>query len=339
MSGPVVVVTGGSGFLGHVLVGQLLERTDALAPSEVRVFDPRAPRHDHPKLTHVRGDVRSLEATRRAVRGADLVFHCAAAVDWGQEPPSFLHEVNVRGTETVIEACRREGVRAMVHTSSIDAVYTGRPVVRGDESLPYPTRYPSVYGETKSLGEQRALAADGDGLRTIAVRPCCIFGEGDPYHAQPLLDMAAAGRLVRIGDGRARSQWSYVGNVAHLHRLAAARLLDGDATAAGQVYFVTDVAPANFFEFLAPFVEAAGYRMPSWSLPRAPLYAAGALLEAVSRVPGVRFRPVVTRFAVDFVCQDFTIETDKAARLLGYAPLFAPEETIARTTAYYAKRA
>jgi nucleoside-diphosphate-sugar epimerase len=46
----------------------------------------------------------------------------------------------------------------------------------------------------------------------------------------------------------------------------------------------------------------------------------------------------VTRFAVDFVTQDFTIRTDKAARELGYEPLYPPEEAIERTVAYYASK-
>jgi nucleoside-diphosphate-sugar epimerase len=338
-SGPVVVVTGGSGYLGTVLVEQLLERAAPLAPREVRVFDPKPCRHaGHPRLSHVPGDVRSSAAVREAVRGADLVFHCAATVDWGRVSERELEDVNVRGTEQVIDACRREGVAALVHTSSIDAVYTGAPVRDGDERLPYPARYPSAYGRTKAEGEQRALRANGGGLRTVVVRPLCIFGEADPWHARPLIDMAEGGRLIRIGDGRARSAWSYVGNVAHLHRLAGAALLEAEGRGAGEVYFATDVEPANFFEFLAPFVEAAGHRMPRWSLPRAPLYALGALLEGAAHLsrPLVRFEPVITRFAVDFVTQDFTIRTDKAARELGYAPLYPPAEAVERTRAWYA---
>lgn len=338
-SRPVVVVTGGSGYLGGVLVEQLLSRSDRLSPREVRVFDPKPSRHPaHSRLRHIAGDVRSVEALREAVRGADLVFHCAAIVDWGRVSERELEDVNVRGTRHVIEACRREGVGALVHTSSIDAVYTGAPVLDGDERLPYPKRYPSVYGRTKAEGEQLALAANGKELRTVVVRPCCIFGEADPWHTQPLLDMAERGRLIRVGDGRARSQWSYVGNVAHLHRIAGAALLAPEARGAGEVYFVTDVEPANFFDFLAPMLAAAGHRLPGWSLPRAPLYAVGAFLEAAAHLarPWVRFEPTLTRFAVDFVTQDFTIRTDKARRQLRYEPLYRPHEAIARTVAYYA---
>ncbi|HJL15704.1 MAG TPA: NAD-dependent epimerase/dehydratase family protein [Sandaracinaceae bacterium LLY-WYZ-13_1] len=338
-SAPVVVVTGGSGYLGRTLVEQLLTRSDALAPREVRVFDRAPSRHgDRPGLRAIRGDVRSLRGVREAVRGADLVFHCAATVDWGRVSDRELEAVNVGGTETVLEACRREGVGAVVHTSSIDAVYGGDPVIDGDETLPYPIRYPSTYGRTKAESERRALDANDGALRTTVVRPCCIFGEADPWHARPLLEMAERGRLIRIGDGRARSQWSYVGNVAHLHRLAGASLLAPEAKAAGERYFVTDVEPANFFAFLAPFLEAAGHRMPRWSLPRAPLYALGATFEGAARLVPEPFRPkpTLTRFAVDFVTQDFTIRTDKAALELGYRPLYPPDEALARTTAWYA---
>lgn len=335
-----MVVTGGAGFLGSVVVAQLLAGDAPIVPREVRVFD-RAPFAGE-RVRAIRGDVRSREALREAVRGADVVIHCAAVVDWGREPDEVLHAINVGGTDNVIAACKDEGVRALVHTSTLDVVYSGRPIVNGDESLPYPKRHPNAYCSTKAEAERRALAANGDALHTAVIRPCCIFGEADPFHVPPLLELAEKGRLVRVGDGRARSQFSYVGNVAHALILAGRSLLSPDARAAGQLYFVTDCEPANFFDFVAPFVEAEGVRMPpaSRGLPRAPLYAAGALLEGISYLarPVVRFTPTLTRFAVDFVCVDFTIRTDKLARELGYAPRVAPDEAIARTAAWHRAR-
>ncbi len=340
-SGPVVVVTGGAGFLGRVVVSQLLGEGAPLTPSEVRVFD----RADHPHGDRVRtfkGDLREREDLRRAFRGADLVIHCAAAVDWGRESEEVLHAVNVLGTENVIAACRDEGVRALVHTSTLDVVYTGRPVVDGDESLPYPDRHPNAYCSTKAEGERRALAANDEQLRVAVIRPCCIFGEEDPYHVPPLLELAERGRLVRVGDGSSRSQFTYVGNVAHALILAGASLLSPESPAAGQLYFVTDCEGANFFDFVTPFVEAEGVKMPPAhrGLPRTPLYAIGALLEGAAWLvrPVFRFAPTLTRFAVDFVCMDFTIRTSKLAEDLGYEPRYPPAEAIERTIAWHRSR-
>ena len=63
-------------------------------------------------------------------------------------------------------------------------------------------------------------------------------------------------------------------------------------------------------------------------------------LEGASRLlrPVVDFRPTVTRFAVDFVCLDFTFRSDKARRELGYAPVYTEEEAFARTIDYFRAR-
>lgn len=110
-----IFVTGGSGFLGRHLLRELVARGDevrALARSEASaqvVADLGA--------TPVRGDLSAVEALRSGVKGCDLVFHCAVlAEDWGD--PAVFHQVNVVGTENVIEAGRAAGVRRFVHRDS-----------------------------------------------------------------------------------------------------------------------------------------------------------------------------------------------------------------------------
>jgi len=349
--GRVVVVTGGAGYLGDTLVGQLLE-DPVLAPAEVRVVDlVPSPRGNDARVRSVPCDVRNLDALRAAVAGADVVFHAAALVDWGRIAPGELAAVNVGGSENAVAACVAEGVPALVHTSTLDVVYSGDPVHAGDETLPYPRRFPNAYCRTKALAEQRAIAGNGrplarppvrgggERLRTCAVRPCSIFGEGDPFHIGSLVAMARRGRLFRVGDGTARSQFSYLGNVAHCHVMAARSLLSETPRAAGEVYFATDFEAANFFDFLAPFVEAAGYRMPppSKGLPRTPLYALGATMEGLAAAtrPFLGWQPTLTRFAIDFVAKDFIISTDKATRELDYRPRYDLGQATERTAAWF----
>ncbi len=345
---PVVLITGGAGFVGHALVRELLKSASEggiLQPREIRVFDPRPSEYEgHERVRCLRGDVRDLEALREACQAVDLVFNCAALVDWGRQPESLLDAVNIGGVENVVRACRAAGVTALVHTSTLDAVYSGRAVLDGDESLPYPDRFVNGYCRTKAAGEQVALRANGaplvgrEGtLRTLVLRPSSIIGERDPYHVTSLMQMARGGWMVRIGDGRARSQHVYVGNVAHAHCVAGRALLEGRG--AGQAYFITDFPPKNFFDFLEPILNACGYRFLPWSLalPRPLMMAVGTTLEAVARWirPVVSFTPTVTRFAVDYVCLDFTLSGAKLQRELGYQPLYGEAEAFARTIAWF----
>lgn len=332
-----VLVTGGAGFLGRALLERLLD--EPTFEGTVRVLDRVAPGLHHPRLEVVVGDVRDAEAVRAACAGVDGVIHAASLVDWGLVPDAELEAVNVQGTRHVLEACAAHGVGALVHVSSLDAVYDGRPVLDGDESLPYPSRYPNAYCRTKAEAEQ-LLLDDDDGAtpRRAVLRLVGLWGERDPYHLGHVLGMARRAPMVRIGDGRSRSQHLYVGNAADACVIALHDLL-GPGRATGRVYFVTDHPPENFFDFLEPVVTGCGLRMLPWSLaaPRGLVWTLGAGLEALAWAtrPVVRWRPGISRFAVDFVCKDLTFRGDRLREELGWAPPFGPEEALARTLAYW----
>ncbi|KAM9367160.1 3 beta-hydroxysteroid dehydrogenase type 7-like, partial [Phaethornis superciliosus] len=134
LRGRVVVVTGGAGFLGTHLVRTLLEEEPEL--KELRVLDLEGPKgleHPAPCLRWLRGDVGDAGAVGRALRGADVVFHCAARVELGEgKPPGEVGRVNVSGTRNVLAGCRAGGVKVLIYTSSMEVV---GPNTRGDPFL------------------------------------------------------------------------------------------------------------------------------------------------------------------------------------------------------------
>ena len=188
----------------------------------------------------------------------DVVFQTAAAV-WDVNTPDHVYEdVNVDGNRSVLDVCRERGIRRLVYTSTIDVVVDGRrPVVDGDESLPYPERLPrDAYSRTKIEAEQLMLAADSPELATCALRPVGMYGPRDRYHLGNMVAMARKGNKLRLGSGSARFSHAYSENVAHAHVLAAYHLFPG-SNAAGNAYFIGDHYPAeNFFDFMQPFLEA-----------------------------------------------------------------------------------
>ncbi|MCG8589265.1 MAG: NAD-dependent epimerase/dehydratase family protein [Proteobacteria bacterium] len=337
-TGPLLV-TGGAGFLGGALLRELVRADPVLAPSEIRVFDRRPAQHT--RVKSFQGDIRSYEDVRSACDGAEVVLHAASLVDWGRASERELEDINVTGTQNVLRACRESGVRALVYTSTMDVVYGGRPIRDADERLPYPARFNDGYARTKAAAEQAVLAADATGaLRTCAVRPCGMFGEADPYHLPNTLEAVASGQLrFRIGDGRAVFQHVYVGNVAHAHLLAAAKLLEPEPRVAGEIYLITDIPACNFFAFMEPILERLGHPLPPAhrTLPYPLVYAVAAAVEAFARAarPFTAWRPTLTRSSVRIVCQDLSFRGDKARRDLGYAPRYSEAEAVDRTVEHF----
>ena len=337
-----ILVTGGSGFLGQAIVRELLQDDAPLRAGRLRILDIR----DYngvmdPRIDFVRGDVRHPEDVRKACGGIDLVIHAAAIVDWGTQPPKEVYRVNYLGTEHVVQACRDQGVSMLVYASSLDAVITGRPLRDVDETQPYPAKHLNMYCESKCLAEQLVLAAHGERLRTVALRPSDIYGEGDPYHIPPLIDMAKRGFYVRIGDGTARSQHVYVGNMAWAFVLAARALADGNPQVGGNAYFITDGPGSNFFTFFDDIVMRAGYtiRPRGLWLPCKLTYGMGAMAESLAFLvrPIRYYNPKLSRFAVMYTTTDFTFTADKAQHDFGFTPKYGPEEAMANTVDYFRK--
>ena len=116
MTAGSVLVTGGTGFLGRALVERLLGTADqvkALARSDASTGELRALGAEP-----VRGDVLDLEPLAAAMRGCDIVYHAAGANAFCARDPSPMFEVNVRGSQNVVRAAARAGVRRLVYTSS-----------------------------------------------------------------------------------------------------------------------------------------------------------------------------------------------------------------------------
>lgn len=97
----------------------------------------------------------------------------------GANNPKLCWTVNVDGTKAVIEACKVNGVKYLVYTSSAGVTYTGGDIIDVDERLPVvdASNAYDTYNLTKAEAEKLVLAANGeDGLKTVAIRPSGIFG-------------------------------------------------------------------------------------------------------------------------------------------------------------------
>jgi 3beta-hydroxy-delta5-steroid dehydrogenase/steroid delta-isomerase len=150
--GPVCLVVGGAGFLGQALTRALLERGH-----RVRVLD-RTPLPAGGRAEQHLADIRDLGAVREATSGVSTVFHTAAVINllgvYDRATRAEVFGINYDGTRNVIQACVDAGVPRLVHTSTNSVCFDPDPVVNGDESKPYATRFIDLYAESKVEAER-----------------------------------------------------------------------------------------------------------------------------------------------------------------------------------------
>jgi nucleoside-diphosphate-sugar epimerase len=158
-----VALTGATGYTGGRLLRALRGRGDEVAALARPASVTGALRESGARV--VEGDLRDEGALSRLVEGSDAVLHVAAVYRTAGHPDGYYHEVNVAGTERLLEAAARAGVRRFVHTSTV-GVHGHIEAPPADETAPFAPG--DVYQDTKAAAE--TLALDFGGKRAVRYR-------------------------------------------------------------------------------------------------------------------------------------------------------------------------
>jgi dTDP-glucose 4,6-dehydratase len=309
-----ILVTGGAGFIGSEYVRMLLTGSGpALAPTTVTVLDKLTysgnqanldPVRDDPRFRFARADICDVGAVQEIVAGHDVIVHFAAEshVDRSIDGAGPFVTTNVLGTQVLLDAAVRHGVRRFVHVST-DEVYGS--IEEGSWTEDWPLAPNSPYSASKAGSDLLALAYHRThGLDVVVTRCSNNYGPYQyPEKVIPLFitNLLTGGTVPLYGDGGNVRDWLHVRD--HCAGIALAQAKGR----AGEVYHL-----------------GGGLELSNRELTTRLLAACGADEDRVVRV--------ADRKGHD---RRYSLCVDKARDELGYTPSVDFERGLAATVAWY----
>ena len=213
-----ILVTGSRGLVGSSLVVALRDAGHAIVTFDMRDDG---------------SDIRDADAVRAALAGCDGIVHLAAVsrVGWGEDDPALCNDINIRGTDVLLQAALAAPARPWFLFASSREVY-GDPV-----AFPVPEdaaiQPVNTYGRSKAAGERLVGRAAAEGLRVAIIRLSNVYGTQNdhPDRAVPaLLWRAIAGLDLRITGADHFFDFVHVGDCVRGLMLVIDRLSAGAGT-------------------------------------------------------------------------------------------------------------
>ncbi len=327
MSKKRLLVTGGCGFIGRNLVDGFCD-----AGFEVTVLDfgGKAFRDD---VNFINMDIRERQKVIDVCAGMDTIVHNASIVHTKSSLSDVVWSVNHQGTLNIIEACKTHKIPKLVYISSASAVYEGKDIANGNETLPYSTISQAAYADSKIAAEKDVLAFSGSAnTACCAIRPHVVFGPEDNRFVPAIIEKAKAGKLTRaIGDRDKLSDFTYVSNLIDAVVAAEEALVLGSAVE-GQAYFITNGEPMAFFDFIEKLLIDMGHPKITGKVPYWLAYSVAAIVEGWDTLKGGSFNEAgLTRFSVKYMVTHHYYSIEKAYKDFGWKPAVSLAEGITLT--------
>ena len=312
-----VFITGGAGFLGINLIRALKARgTGDIVSYDFADFD--YPEKD--SITVVKEDIRHPAPLAEAMRGCDVVVHCAAALPLYSEED--IRSTDIDGTRNVLQAASDNGIKRVVHISST-AVYgipDHHPLVETDKLIGV-----GPYGEAKIAAEEICAEFRAKGICVPILRPKSFIGPERLGVFALFYDWAKDGHnFPMIGYGGNRYQLLAVEDLCDAILLC----MTLPAEQADDVFNIGAEEFETMKKDYQAVLDKAGFGKRIIGFPAKPLIITLRILEKMKLSP-------LYKWVYETACEDSFVSIGKAKERLGFSPKFSNKDALLRNYEWY----
>ena len=320
---PSVLVTGGTGFIGHHLVQQLVSEGQ-----RVRVFCRATSNLDVLPVDGVElafGDLSDIDSVHRAMQGIEVVYHLAATMngDWATQ-----YEGTAVGTQNVLEAAAEANIRKVVHVSSIGVLHASRFPNNGliDENFPLEQlpKERGYYSRAKLEAEELVRKFIGDGLPVCIIRPGLVYGPGRKEFLSDAGFRVSNSLTLVVGLGGRRLGLTYVENLVDALVLAART-----RNSCGKTYHIVDPDQPTVRQYIQAYQLVTRKRSIVLYIPTILWTLGFSLLDRL--LQAVQGKSPKLGYRLHSIAWGPRYDTSTALRDFGWKPEIGLEDAMRRT--------
>ncbi|MFZ1289732.1 MAG: NAD-dependent epimerase/dehydratase family protein [Melioribacteraceae bacterium] len=320
-----ILVTGATGFTGKNLTEYLLKNYKSV---RVLVRDKLKLGNllKFPNLEIVEGNIYDESVVNKSMKGIDIVFNVAAIYRTSGIADQVYWDTHVKGTELLLEAALREGVKKFIHTSTVGVHGDVGKDAPADENSPFNPG--DIYQITKLEGEKKVHQFYAEkGLPIVVIRPTAIYGPGD-LRLLKLFKIASHKISFVLGNGKIKYHMVYIDDLVQGFILASKV-----EEAVGKAFIIGGEDAKSLNEILDDIGIAIGKSIQKFYLPAKPFQILGSIAEKIFIPLGIN--PPIYRRRVDFFTKSRSFDISKAKNILKYKPQFDLMDGIKKTAEWY----
>ena len=325
-----VFVTGATGFVGGHLVPELLSRgyeVTCLVRSEEKAEKLKG---KWPGIHAIIGDITEADSLKKIKpEGYDYVIHLAAmghVASISKEDYIKFTAINEGGTKNLIEVFKRNpNLKRFVHISSSAAMGFNPSIpVLNEKTEPNPV---TPYQKSKRNSELISLQASKDGVPTVIVRPCMIYGPGGYGEFYKFASLMNRGVFPKVGLGKNLTP------LVHVEDVVSGLICAMEKGRSGEIYIIASETSIEMDQLRRHIVNSLGVSKPYIYVPGWMALIGAKVLEKLCAV--LKKEPIVSSQNIRSTIADRTFDITKAKDELGYVPRVSFETGIKETIDWY----